>query len=548
MKSTNLKVLYAAMAALLPIVGLVISAEAQTALNVAGASAAQPFVAEVPVTLCDNPTYTGPAPTPVNIIAAATAPRVFLDGTLGPVGNRTANSKFVTWLCEATNGGVGLPTIVVRYQATGSSDGIDKPNAFPTVNNDGVTPNPAARQVYVLENTGTCGAPTTDVDALGRTRTFYPSCTSFSPSPTTSPATALVVNMGVADVAATSFGQTTIGYNGGVVQGTIIVGPRPDSNITSTRPVIVPFSIVLGSAVKLINTATGAVQIDAINNPNGRVRNLTQLQVEAIFSRGITRWTQLNGIGADTNNDGTVDGTDNQTIVICARRAGSGTKAAFDQTLMKDANEHTGGTPANSGSFNLTLATPATPTAGPTTLSGISNGDVRDCIQGNPTPTIPSNDPFPFAGNRPAHNTAAAYMEAEQAATVNPAMGYVVAVDGGKALRNDTFNGHEAIAAEAVYAGNEKENLRCGKAQYWVAEAFNTRNVPAATGGEQTLINAFLTQAESADIINNLPNVGRYWVSPQQMHVFKNADKGPQLWKANVTGVPACLNAVNNLP
>lgn len=530
----SMKTSVAILAGLASIAGVAVSAQAQTALNIAGASAAKPFVEETPITLCDNPT--GPAPT---LKGGAVAPRIYMDGVLGPVGNRLANSKFITWVCEATNV-VQLPSIVVRYQSTGSSDGIDKVNAFPTVNNDGVTPNPAARQVYVLENAASCGAPTTELDALGRTRQFFPSCTQFSPNPTTSPATALVVNLGVADVAASSFGQTSAGWNGGVLQGPIVVGPRADGNITPSRPVVVPFSIVVGSAVKSINPATGAVI--------GPVRNLTQLQVEAIFSRNITRWTQLSGIGADTNGSGTIDGSDNQTIILCTRRAGSGTKAAFDQTLMKDANEHTGQVPANSGSFNLTLGTPATPTAGPTTLSGISNNDVRDCVMGNPTPTIPSNDPFPFPGARPAHPTAAAYMEAEQAATTNPAAGYVVAVDGGKALRNDSFNGHVPPAQESIYVGNEKENVRCGKFQYWVFESFNTRNVPAAPLAEQTLITAFLTQAESPTIINNLPNVGRYWVSPLEMHVTKNADKGPVNWKSNVAGIPACLSAVNDLP
>jgi hypothetical protein len=531
----SMKTSVAFVAGLASIAGLAMAAQAQTALNIAGASAAKPFVEETPITLCDNPTGGG-----ATQVATALAPRIYMDGPLGPAGNRLANSKFITWVCEATNQNVGLPSIVVRYQSTSSSDGIDKVNAFPTVNNDGVTPNPTARQVFVLENPASCGTPTTELDALGRTRTFYPSCTQFSPNPGTNPAGALVVNLGVSDVAASSFGQTSAGWNGGVLQGPIVVGPRADGNITTSRPVVVPFSIVLGSAVKVINPATGSVI--------GPVRNLTQLQIEALFSRNVTRWTQLNGIGADTNGDGSVTASDNQTVIICARRAGSGTKAAFDQTLMKDASEHSGLSPANSASFNLTLGTPTSPSAGPTTLSGISNSDVRDCIQGNPNPTVPSNDQFRFEGPRPAHPTAIAYMEAEQAATVNPSAGYVVAVDGGKALRNDSFNSHVPPAEEAAYAGNEKENVRCGKFQYWVFEAFNTRNVPAAPLAEQTLISAFLNQAQSPNIINNLPNVGRYWVSPLEMHVTKNADKGPVNWKANVTGVPACLTAVNDKP
>src|SRR6185295_10532573 len=124
------KLSIAALAGAMAVAGLGVSAQAQTAVNVAGASAGQPFVAEVPITLCDNPTGTGG-----NIVNGSTAPRIFMDGALGTNNNRTQNSKFITWVCEATNAGVGLPNIIIRYQATGSGDGVDKINAFPTVNN-----------------------------------------------------------------------------------------------------------------------------------------------------------------------------------------------------------------------------------------------------------------------------------------------------------------------------------------------------------------------------------------------------------------------------
>lgn len=534
------KLSIAALAGAMAIAGLEVSAQAQTAVNIAGASAGQPFVAEVPITLCDNPTGTGG-----NIVSGSTAPRIFMEGALGAaVDNRTANSKFVTWVCEATNSGVGLGSIVIRYQSTGSGDGVDKINAFPTVNNDGVTPNPVARQVYVEPNPANCGAPTNDTDAHGRSRTLYPSCTLFSANPNTNAAAALVVNLGVSDVAPSTFNQSTTGWlNATTQQGTINAGPKADNNLTiQARPLAVPFSIVVGSAVKSVNPATGAVI--------GPLRNLTRLQIEAIFSRNVKTWNAFQGIGADTDGNGTVNGSDNQTIVICGRRAGSGTKASFNATLMKDIKEATGSTPANGGSFNLTLGTPTTTTGstGPMMLWGISNGDVRDCIQGNPTPTIPSNDPFPFPGVRPAHPTAVAYMEADQAATVNSAFGTVVSVDGGKARRNDTNNGLVPPASEAIYAGNEKENVRCGKLEYFSFEAFNTRNVPAATANETTLINAFLARADDPTIIDALPGTGDYWLAASDLFVFKNADKGPVLWKT--TGLPAqkCLSAVNDQP
>jgi ABC-type phosphate transport system substrate-binding protein len=524
----------ALLAGVASVFGAAASAHAQAVVNIAGASAAKPFVEEVPVTLCDNPT--GPAPT---LRSGAPIPEIFMDGPAGPPQNRLANSKFITWRCQAINV-VGRPNIIIRYQATGSGDGIRKVNARPTLPNG--DPNPVARQVYVLENPGACGAPIDEVDTLGRTRRFYPSCTQFSPNPNTDPAGAYVVNLGVSDVAPSSYGQRS---QQSATQF-IDFPPQADDNLTLLAPVVTPFSIVVGSAVKLVNP-DGTVKTSP-TNPQGRVRNLTQLQVEAIFSRQVTRWNQLDGIGADTNNDGVVNASDNQTIIICSRRAGSGTKAAFQATLMKDAREHTGASPPNSLSFNLTLGTPATPTAGPTNLAGIANSDVRDCIQGNPNPTIPSNDPFPFPGPRPAHPTAIAYMEAEQAMTVNPAAGYIVSVDGGKARRYDNFNGHELIAEEAVYVGNEKENIRCGKYQYWTFQRLTRRNDPPPTLDETAVIDAFFASASSPQIINNLPNVGRYWISPADMHVTKQVDKGPIQWKPNTTGVPRCLAQVNDLP
>jgi ABC-type phosphate transport system substrate-binding protein len=528
----SMKSSIAFLAGLASLAGLAAAAHAQTVVNVAGASAAKPFVEEVPVTLCDNPT--GPAPT---LKPGAPVPKIFMDKAAGPAGNLLANSKFITWVCQATNV-TGLTDIVIRYQSTGSGDGIKKVNEKPEL--PGGAPNPAARQVYVLENPTTCGNPITEVDALGRTRQFYPSCTTFSPNPNTDPAGAFVVNLGVSDVAPSSYGQLSQQSPTEKVEFPV----QPDDNLTLVRPVVTPFSIVLGANVHVVNS-DGTFNTNA-DNPTGRVRNLTQLQVEAIFARQVTRWNQLSGIGADSNGDGVVNASDNQTIILCTRRATSGTKAAFQQTLMKNHKEHTGQSPANSLSFNLTLGTPASPTAGPTNLAGISNNDVRDCIQGNPSPTIPSNDPFPFPGARPAHGNAAAYMEAEQAATTDPTKGYVVAVDGGKARRHDTFNGQENIASEAVYDGNEKENLRCGKLQYWTFQAVTKRNDPPATANENILIDAYIASAQSPNIINNLPNVGRYWTSPADMHITKTQDPGPVNWKSSTSGIQPCLPAVNN--
>ncbi|MCP9456761.1 MAG: hypothetical protein NNA18_11725 [Nitrospira sp.] len=486
-------------------------------LNIAGASAAKPFVEEVPIVLCDNPTGEG-EPT---FVSGAPIPEVFMNGPLGPTTNPLANSKFITWRCNATRV-VGLPQIIIRYQSTGSGDGIKKVNERPTLP-DG-SPNPAARQVYVVENPAACGAPVVIADARGRSRRFYPSCTQFSPNPNTDPGGAYLVNLGVSDVAPSSYGQLSFANEREFVDFPI----QPDNNIELLAPVVTTYAIVLGSAVK---------RVDNQGRVLGPVTNLTRLQVEALFSRNVTRWNQFNNIAADTNGNGIIDPDDNQTVIICSRRATSGTKAAFQATLMKEAKEHTGQLPLGSLSFNLTLGTPSSPSAGPTNLAGISNNDVRDCIQGNPNPTIPSNDPFPYPGPRPAHPTAVAYMEAEQASTIRPDAGYVVAVDGGKARRT-----------EPIYAGNEKENVRCGKFEYWTYQRITRRLNPRAVGVEDQLITAYFRAASRSDIINNLPNVGQYWVAPSEMRVVKGSDRGPVQWRSNPGSAPPCLDVVNNIP
>ena len=81
------------------------------------------------------------------------------------------------------------------------------------------------------------------------------------------------------------------------------------------------------------------MKLDAAGTgPNGKIElGLPRLQVEQIFARSVTDWTRL-GFGTVTDAaPGTLEAA--SPIVLCLRNAGSGTKAAFDETLMINATE-----------------------------------------------------------------------------------------------------------------------------------------------------------------------------------------------------------------
>jgi hypothetical protein len=230
------------------------------------------------------------------------------------------------------------------------------------------------------------------------------------------------------------------------------------------------------------------------------VQNLSQPQVEALLSRQVADWRQL-GLGtapvgspAGTTADAT------SAVTLCLRTAGSGTKAALDETVMVTAAE------INAGSTNLT-----NPADG--VYFGTSNQDVRDCIEGN------------AGAGRPAHPKAIGYMEADQAAAVTG--GHVVRLDG--YLSNDP--GHAS--------GDAKHDLKCGKFVYWSGERMNTRNPASSDAAVAALINDVITNAADPATIGILP-AGNFWVAPGQMNVFKNADKGPLTWKPNPVPFTGC--------
>lgn len=412
------------LAGALALAGFVGTAQAQTTeLNGGGSSAARNFMTDIPLNLCDAGTSTANYP------------------------NRyaTADGNKITWVCNRG----GLP-IIIRYSATGSSDGVNKLLQPAS--------NPASNMLYLDHTltTGCTGPVDTTRPSDGK---HYNNTTGCNNGNTIS----LPVHMGASDVQGASFHQA------GPLGTT--VSPLDDSTLNSVGTAVVPFSIYVGKGVVKLNAAGTA--------PDGPIAGLSRLQIEQIFSRSVTDWTRL-GIGTVTDAaPGVLEAT--SPITLCLRNAGSGTKAAFDETLMINTTE--------TGLANASV------------VFSSSTSGVLTCL----------------ATNR----RSIGYMDADQVVSFNPGgaqagNAYVISVDGGKA--------HDPSLTDP------KRDLKCGKYAYWSALRMNRR-----TAGEgaaiDALAQAFIDNAGLQATIGVIPT-GTYWASDEEMAVSKNSDKGPLIWKA----------------
>jgi hypothetical protein len=357
--------------------------------------------------------------------------------------------------------------IIVRYSATGSSDGIKKlqqPETDPLSN------------MNFLDHVAAvgCVGPTLKTrPSDGKQYNEFTGCAGATLADATNP---LPLNIGWSDVRGSSFHQT------GPITNTVT--PLDQFALISTQVAIVPFAIVVGNGVYRIDPAT--------NTTLGSVQNLSRPQVESLLSRQVTDWRRL---GLGTAPVGSPVGTAadaTSPVTLCLRTAGSGTKAALDETVMVTATE------IALGSTNLTNAADGV-------YFGTSNQDVRDCIQGN------------AGAGRPAHPKGVGYMEGDQASLMTG--GYIVPLDG--------FLSYDP----SLPIADRKRDLFCGKFTYWVAGQMLTRNVSSPDADTARLIQDLIYTSTNPPTIDILP-AGAFWAAPGSMNVFKNADKGPILLKS----------------
>ena len=420
-----------------------------------GASAGTPFGFQVPLNLCTS--------------APGNLPNHYInDGTqVSATGAPVTNGKTDVWRC-AVPGFAG--TTIMKYSATGSSDGIVKLNNAAETFNCGTAGNPALNNncmTYLPDSPSSCVAngsnPKTRPSDGKQYNEFLCSDTAIYET----------VNVGLSDTAGSSFGQ----------QGpvTVTVPPLDQSNLISVQAAIVPMDIVVGKNVGRV--------VGGVLQP---LETLSRTEVEALLGYQVTDWRQL-GYRTGTIGTGTLDASSPTTL--CMRRAGSGTKAAFDQTVMKDAKE----TPI--GTTDLT--------SNNTRYFGQSNQDVRDCIGGNAGQGIS------------AHPNAVGYMETEQATILaNTGNGRIV-----------RLNGYRSNDPAGATVADKKKDLRCGRHLYWVGIRYNTRNPSSGDASRASLISQYIANASAPGTISLLP-AGEFWEAPSAMHVSKNADPGPINWKA----------------
>jgi hypothetical protein len=437
-------------AAVLGLAGMVPNADA-IEVYAGGSSAGRQFINEVPLSVCDH--------------------------TAGTITHyRSVNNNVHLWQCTFA----GQP-MNFHYSARGSSDGVYPVDDLTGGDRSLGRYNGKGYMGYInftnpaLSGCGaTASVPKTFFDVDTATTVTIninenTTCTN-PPSAVTSdwPAATFVrqpMHFGFSDVQFTSFGQTS-------PAGTEPADPAP--NVTENKLMVLPFSMVVQNNVR---------RVDSLGSDLGPIQNLTQTEIEQIFSRSTRDWRELGyGVTTAVNPPATpgqvlATTTAGNTIRLCMREFGSGSKATFDQVLMKEEAAEWSTTATNIAFFFA------------------SSSGVRDCIndvQGvGFTGKIGYIDSFEATGT-PAYITPV---------VANPMThGHPINVNG--------FRGVDATVADPVKATARPavlKALRCGKTEFWVnLEGYNKT---AGTGDatRDAFIARFLSDANNTTVIENLP-------------------------------------------
>jgi hypothetical protein len=450
-------------AAVIGVAGMASNAEAIDVFS-GGSSAGRQFINEVPLSVCDH--------------------------VAGPITHfQSANNNVHLWQCT-----FGGQPINFNYSARGSSDG-----PYPT---DDLTGGDRSKGKYNGKGflgyidatnpaTSGCGATATvsktffDVDTAAnvtiniqenKTCTNPPSAvTTDYPIPTF---VRQPMHFGYSDVQFTSFGQTS-------PAGTEPANPAP--NIVEHKLMVLPFSIVLQNSVR---------RVDSAGNNLGPVQNLTQTEIEQIFSRRARDWREL---GYAVTND--VAGTQAvpsgpHDIRLCMREFGSGSKATFDQVLMKE----------ESAEWTLTVANIA--------FYFASSSGVKDCLANVVGPGLFGKIGYidSFEGT-----ASPAYITPPTAGIANA---HVVNING--------YRGVDATVADPVKATARPkvlQALRCGKSEFWVNLEAYTKAAGTGDVTRDAFIARLISDAQNATVVENLP-ANWAFEAPAGMLSIKATDNG----------------------
>ncbi|NWF71607.1 MAG: hypothetical protein HXY51_00985 [Nitrospirae bacterium] len=446
----NTNQLAAIAAAVIGVAGMASQAEAIDVYS-GGSSAGRQFINEVPLSVCNN--------------------------ALGITHYQSSNNNVHLWQCTFA----GQP-INFHYSARGSSDG-----AYPV---DDLTGGDRSKGKYNGKgflgyidqtNPATSGCGTLaavnktfyDVDSAtivtqsiqeNKTCTNPPSAvTTDYPTPTF---VRQPMHMGYSDVRFTSFGQTS-------PAGTEPADPAP--NITEHNLMVLPFSLVVQSSVR---------RVDSAGNNLGPVLNLTQTEIEQIFSRQVRDWREL-GYAVTNDAAGTQavpSGPHN--VRLCMREFGSGSKATFDQVLMKE----------EAAEWNLT-------TPGMAFYFASSSG-VKNCLA-NVAEAVGDPDTGDGLFGK------IGYIDSFEA-TASPA--YILPATSGIANANviniNGFRGVDRTVADAVKATARPkvlQGIRCGKSEFWVNLEAYTKTAGTGDATRDAFINRLISDAQNTTVVENLP-------------------------------------------
>jgi hypothetical protein len=429
-----------------------------------GSSAGRQFINEVPLSVCDH--------------------------TAGTITHyQSANNNTHLWKCKFNGQDVNF-----HYSARGSSDGVYPVDDLTGGDRSKGKYNGKGFLGYIDVNnpaTSGCGALAAvnktffDVDTSStvtisiqenKTCTNPPSgVTTDYPTPTF---VRTPMHFGFSDVQFTSFGQTS-------PAGTEPADPAP--NITENKLMVLPFSIVVQNNVRRVDPVTGA---DA-----GPVLNLTQTEIEQIFTRAARDWKEL-GYNVTTDLAGT-SGTFATTapIRLCMREFGSGSKATFDQVLMKEeANE-----------WNLATTNIA--------FYFASSSGVRDCLN-----DAVGTGFFGKIGYIDAFESSAspAYITP---AVVNP-------MPNAHPININGFRGVDATVTDPVKATARPkvlQALRCGKTEFWVNLEGYAKTAGTGDATRDAFIARFMSDASNTNVVENLPANWAFEATPNIL-ATKTAD------------------------
>jgi hypothetical protein len=440
--------LAAVAAAMIGAIGMAPHAEAIDVFA-GGSSAGRQFINEVPLSACDH--------------------------TAGAITHyQSANNNTHLWTCTFQG-----QTINFHYSARGSSDGVYPVDDLTGGDRSKGKYNGKGYLGYIdVSNPATSGCGATAVTP----KSFYDvdsaaivnininenkTCTNPPSSVTTDYPTPTFVrqpmHFGFSDVQFTSFGQTS-------PAGTEPADPAP--NVTENKLMVLPFSIVVQNNVR---------RVDASGNNIGPVQNLTQTEIEQIFSRQARDWREL-GYAVTSDLAGTEavpSGPHN--IRLCLREFGSGSKATMDQVLMKE----------EAAEWALATANIA--------FYFASSSGVRDCLNNAAGATF-GNGLFGKIG----------YIDSFEAtgspAYITPAV--ASGIPNGHVVNINGYRGVDATVADPVKATARPkvfQALRCGKSEFWVNLEAYTKAAGTGDATRDAFIARFVSDAQNKNVIENLP-------------------------------------------